>query len=73
MKAKACSYITGFFLLYCLSNLWASGMVESESWVRTYGGTSQDRAYAIEQIDDGGYIVAGETYHPMAMEVMMHG
>jgi hypothetical protein len=31
-------------------------------WVKTYGGTSSDRAYSVQQTSDGGYIVAGETY-----------
>jgi hypothetical protein len=28
---------------------------------KTYGGTSDDNAYSIQQASDGGYIVAGET------------
>ncbi|MCC6011473.1 T9SS type A sorting domain-containing protein [Candidatus Caldipriscus sp.] len=31
-------------------------------WVKTYGGTGNDRAYSVQQTSDGGYIVAGETY-----------
>jgi hypothetical protein len=31
-------------------------------WQRTYGGESWDKAYAVRQTSDGGYIVAGETY-----------
>jgi uncharacterized delta-60 repeat protein len=31
-------------------------------WVKTYGGTSVDRAYSVQQTSDGGYIVAGQTY-----------
>ena len=30
-------------------------------WQRSLGGTQYDRFYAIEQTDDGGYIMAGET------------
>lgn len=31
-------------------------------WAKTYGGTKNDAAYAIQQTSDGGYIVAGESY-----------
>ena len=30
-------------------------------WQKTYGGTSYDYAYSIQQTADGGYIVAGHT------------
>ncbi len=30
-------------------------------WAKTYGGTSDDRAYSVQQTSDGGYIVAGYT------------
>ena len=30
-------------------------------WQKTYGGDDFDRAHSIEQISDGGYIMAGET------------
>ncbi|MFH1012039.1 MAG: hypothetical protein V1784_12505, partial [bacterium] len=31
-------------------------------WTRTYGGSSLDEAHSVQQIADGGYIVAGDTY-----------
>jgi len=31
-------------------------------WTRNYGGTLQDFGYSVQQTQDGGYIVAGETY-----------
>jgi hypothetical protein len=31
-------------------------------WTRTYGGTSEDGGYSVQQIADGGYIVAGWAY-----------
>ncbi|MFH1436861.1 MAG: hypothetical protein ABIJ56_14230 [Pseudomonadota bacterium] len=30
-------------------------------WQRTYGGEGDDAAYAVEQTDDGGYVVSGWT------------
>ena len=30
-------------------------------WNKTYGGTSQDKAYSVEQTNDEGYILAGST------------
>ncbi len=30
-------------------------------WQKTYGGNNTDRAYSIQQTNDGGYIVTGET------------
>jgi hypothetical protein len=31
-------------------------------WAKTYGGTSTDSAFSVQQTSDGGYIVAGYTY-----------
>lgn len=31
-------------------------------WQKTYGGTKNDAAYAVQPTSDGGYIVAGESY-----------
>jgi hypothetical protein len=33
----------------------------SVTWQKTYGGTGYDAVYSIQQTEDGGYIVAGET------------
>jgi hypothetical protein len=37
----------------------ANGNVQ---WAKTYGGTSYEEAYSVQQTSDGGYIVAGWTW-----------
>jgi len=49
------SYGQGDFGIYKLDS---SG---SKAWFKHYGGTQTDRPYSIQQISDGGYIVAGNT------------
>ncbi|UCE21114.1 MAG: hypothetical protein JSV46_02435, partial [Candidatus Aminicenantes bacterium] len=36
-------------------------MLFSEQWVKTYGGSGNDRAYSIKPTSDGGYVVVGYT------------
>ena len=31
-------------------------------WTRTYGGSSEDVGYSLQQTSDGGYVIAGVTY-----------
>jgi hypothetical protein len=45
------------------SDLWVLKLHSNgtEQWAKAYGGPNNDRANAIQQTPDGGYIVAGET------------
>ena len=45
--------VLGIVLLQCIPC--------EAGWLRTYGGTSADHAYAFQQSADGGYILAGRT------------
>jgi len=42
--------------------LFCSGLAQGTQWAKTYGGSSSDYAYSIQQTSDGGYIVVGETW-----------
>jgi uncharacterized delta-60 repeat protein len=42
-----------------LIKTYADGSLE---WAKTFGGTSYERAFSVQQTSDGGYIVAGYTY-----------
>jgi len=44
---------------YWIVKLDAQGTLQ---WQRSYGGTEDDYAYSIQQLADGGYVVAGQTY-----------
>ena len=36
--------------------------IGTESWARTYGGSSYEHAYSVAQTSDGGYIIVGYTH-----------
>lgn len=40
-------------------------------WDETYGETSQDRAYSVQQTTDGGYILAGDCNKGNGMDAML--
>jgi hypothetical protein len=37
------------------------GVALADQWVKTYGGTGEDKASSVQQTEDGGYIVIGST------------
>ncbi|MCX9012696.1 MAG: hypothetical protein OIN66_16450 [Candidatus Methanoperedens sp.] len=63
----------GGYILAGYTVLYKSGMTNAyalliktdaegnEQWNRTFGGTSGDAAYSVQQAKDGGYILAGNT------------
>jgi hypothetical protein len=49
------------------AGLWDAYLVKADpdgnqQWEMTFGGSGQDRVYSVQQTNDGGYIIAGETY-----------
>jgi len=59
------SFVKIFFTVFILwSFAGCSGCIVPEeiiTWEKTFGGSSFERAYTIQQTTDGGYIVAGQT------------
>ncbi len=43
-----------------------------EQWSKAYGGARGDRCFAVAQADDGGYVLAGQTYSDSAGERDAH-
>lgn len=41
--------------------LWAPVQSQAQVWMETYGGAKLEEAYAILQVPDGGYLLAGST------------
>ncbi len=61
----------GGFIIAGYTNSYGAGafdfyLIKTDStgdtlWTRTYGGGNWDRAYSVQQTDDGGYVVVGYT------------
>jgi len=58
---------------YIITGVWSSSsgledifLIKTDSigdtlWVKTYGGIDSDFGYSVQEVQDGGYIIAGET------------
>ena len=55
---------------YWIVKLDAIGNIQ---WEKSFGGTSNDEAYAVQQTSDGGYIVAGFAYSSDGDVIGHHG
>jgi hypothetical protein len=54
--------IIAIILLLVLMNVGCAETAPIEEWSRTFGGGECDRAESVQQTDDRGYIVVGETH-----------
>ncbi|PXF59831.1 MAG: hypothetical protein C4B59_10500 [Candidatus Methanogaster sp.] len=48
-------------LLLTLTNVVCAETAPEETWNKTFGGASTERAWSVQQTSDGGYIFAGDT------------
>ncbi len=57
---KTTIFLPLLLVLFCVSTIFADP--GDTLWTRTYGGTSNDEAWFVQQTIDSGYIVAGRTW-----------
>ena len=59
-RLKITSIVVVFFMYIIASS---SKAAEGDlQWQNTFGGSSDDRGYSVQQTSDGGYIIAGQTH-----------
>ena len=48
---------------FFIAALWCAQLsaAPSKQWDKRFGGTDDDRAYAVKQTSDGGYVIAGAS------------
>jgi predicted secreted protein len=64
LELRSLILILGTFLLFIScggGGNTSPGVPLEKQWLKTYGGTGNDSAYALRQTSDGGYVVAGST------------
>ena len=63
MKSERTAFIGK--IINILAFIWIASVMGSlcyaQEWAITYGGSDLERAYSVEQTEDGGYIIAGIT------------
>ena len=53
--------LSAILLTFALIAATASAQPPDTLWTRTYGGEQSDCGYGVQQTDDGGFIIAGQT------------
>ncbi len=48
-------------LVACIVFMCNSGAALADQWLKTYGGTGNDKGSIVQQTRDAGYVVAGST------------
>ena len=59
---KVYIHIFAVLVVALLSFELASAYEPAIQWQKTFGGSNSDSGYSVQQISDGGYIIAGVTY-----------